>query len=223
MILHPATTNMGKFAEFTKSASTAGIAVAKLPGIDLMPEPIEDASTFMGNAEIKAAAYSSLVPGALVFADDSGLECDALGGRPGVRSARFADDLRFQLGVGCVDTRNNRTLLSLLAEVPGASRTARYVCALALARDGKILLRAEGEVQGEILEAPRGLNGFGYDPLFLVPALGQTMAELPREQKWMLSHRGNAFRALLAQVLESRFMSGAEGTIPAEMTAVGSV
>ena len=203
MILHPATTNTGKFAEFAKSAESAGLEMHKLPGIDLMPEPVEDASAFMGNAEIKAVAYSKLVPGALVFADDSGLECDALGGRPGVRSARFADDLNWKPGTGCTDNRNNQCLLSLLAELPNPTRAARFVCALALARDGEVLLRAEGEVEGQILEAPRGLNGFGYDPLFLLPAIGQTMAELSREQKWSLSHRGKAFRNLLDQIVES--------------------
>jgi XTP/dITP diphosphohydrolase len=202
MILHPATTNTGKFAEFEKSANSAGVQILKLPGIDLMPEPVENATTFMGNAEIKAIAYSKLAPGALVFADDSGLECDDLGGRPGVRSARFADDLNWKPGTGCIDNRNNQCLLALLAELPNPTRNARFVCALALARDGEVLLRAQGEVEGRILEAPRGLNGFGYDPLFMLPAVGQTMAELSREQKWALSHRGKAFRDLLDQVVE---------------------
>jgi XTP/dITP diphosphohydrolase len=207
MILYPATTNLGKFTEFSKSAATLGVEIEKLPGIDLMPEPVEDASTFMGNAEIKAIAYSRLVPGALVFADDSGLEVDALGGQPGVRSARFADDLNRLPDAGCRDTRNNLCLLSLLdqlasdsAEDPSPSRRARYVCALALACDGEVLLRTEGEVQGEILLSPRGVNGFGYDPLFLVLSLGQTMAELAPDQKWAVSHRGNAFRSLLAEL-----------------------
>ncbi len=204
--LHPATTNIGKFVEFASSASTVGVGIVKLPGIDLMPEPVENAPTFMGNAEIKAIAYSSLVPGALVFADDSGLECEDLGGRPGVRSARFADDLGRQPNAGCKDTRNNLCLLEMLAGEPNADRRARYVCALALARDGQVILRAEGEVAGCILEAPRGLNGFGYDPLFLVPELGQTMAELSREQKWSLSHRGKAFRDLLTQITEHELL-----------------
>jgi XTP/dITP diphosphohydrolase len=199
MILYPATTNLGKFAEFAKSANTLGIEIEKLPGIDLMPEPVEDASTFMGNAEIKAIAYSRAVPGALVFADDSGLEVDALDGQPGIRSARFSEDLQCAIGAGCKDTRNNLCLLGLLDQLPSPSRRARYVCALALACDGEILLRTEGEVQGEILPAPRGVNGFGYDPLF-VPSLGQTMAELTPDQKWAISHRGNAFRSLLTHL-----------------------
>ena len=200
MTLHPATTNLGKFDEFARSASAEGIDVVKLPGIDDMPEPVEDAATFMGNAEIKAIAYSKLVPGALVFADDSGLEVDALGCKPGVRSARLSDDLHCKPDAGCKDTRNNLCLLSLLDELPNPSRRARFVCALALARDGEVLLRAEGHLEGQILDTPRGLNGFGYDPIFLVPSLGLSLGELSHDQKWEISHRGKAFRDLLARL-----------------------
>jgi XTP/dITP diphosphohydrolase len=200
MTIYPATTNVGKFAEFAAAAHDHAIHIVKLPGIDDFPDPIEDASTFMGNAEIKACNYSLLAPGFLIVADDSGLEVDALGGNPGVRSARLADDLNFDHTAGCEDTRNSLCLLSLLAAVPNPDRTARFVCALAVARDGKILIRAEGEVEGQILDAPRGTDGFGYDPLFLIPSLGLTMAEIPRQQKWELSHRGNAFRSLLTQL-----------------------
>ena len=200
MTIYPATTNVGKFAEFAAETHDHAIHIAKLPGIDDFPDPIEDASTFMGNAEIKACAYSLLAPGFLILADDSGLEVTALGGDPGVRSARLADDLDFDHSAGCKDTRNTLCLLSLLAANPNPDRSARYVCSLALARDGKILIRAEGTVEGQILDAPRGSNGFGYDPLFLVPSLGQTMAELSQDQKWKISHRGNAFRSLLTQL-----------------------
>jgi len=118
-----------------------------------------------------------------------------------VRSARFADDLGFKAhSTALKDERNNRCLLSLLAQLPNASHSARFVCALALARDGKVLLRAEDEVSGLLLSAPRGKDGFGYDPLFLLPALGLTMAEIPREQKWQIGHRGKAFRGLLASL-----------------------
>jgi XTP/dITP diphosphohydrolase len=169
----------------------------------------------MGNAELKAVAYSKLAlasgkAGLMVFADDSGLEVDALGGQPGVRSARFADDLGFEVRVGTKDERNNRAVLSLLRNLPKSleadggltldNRGARFVCALGLARDGEVLLRAEGEVEGEILNAPRGADGFGYDPLFLVPGTGKTLAEMAREEKWRVSHRGNAFRGLLGQL-----------------------
>jgi XTP/dITP diphosphohydrolase len=200
MVLYAATSNQGKLAEFATSASGAGIKVLALPGLQEMPEPVEDAATFMGNAEKKAIAYSLLAPGLLVFADDSGIEADALGGDPGVRSARFADDTSFEPGIGSKDERNNRGLLALLAAVPNAGRAGRFVCALALAREGKVLLRAEGSCEGEILLAPRGSAGFGYDPLFLIPALGLTAAELSPEQKWAVSHRGNAFRALLSEL-----------------------
>ena len=201
MTLYAATSNPGKLAEFAASASTAGFEVLVLPGLAAMPEPVEDAPTFMGNAEKKAIAYSLLAPGLLVFADDSGLEAEALGGQPGVRSARFADDLGFKAhSTALKDERNNRCLLSLLSQLPNASHSARFVCALALARSGKVLLRAEDEVSGLLLSAPRGKDGFGYDPLFLLPALGLTMAEIPREQKWQIGHRGKAFRGLLASL-----------------------
>jgi XTP/dITP diphosphohydrolase len=201
MTLYAATSNPGKLAEFATSASSAGIDVLALPGLATMPEPIEDAATFIDNAELKAIAYSLLAPGLLVFADDSGIEADALGGQPGVRSARFADDLYFELNSGRTnDDRNNRCLLSLLNALPNPTRAARFVCALALARDGQVLLRAEGSIDGQLLELPRGADGFGSDPLCLVPSLGLTLAELPREQKWKISHRGNAFRSLLTQL-----------------------
>jgi XTP/dITP diphosphohydrolase len=198
MTLYAATGNKGKLAEFAASASSSGIQVLALPNLASIPEPLEDADTFLGNAELKARAYSLTAPGLLVFADDSGLAVDALHGAPGVRSARYADDLGFEPGHGSKDDRNNRALLHQLGSNP--NRRARFICTLALARDGEILLRAEGFVDGEILPAPRGTGGFGYDPLFLLPALGLTMAELPREQKWRLSHRGNAFRTLLTQL-----------------------
>jgi len=203
MKLYAATSNAGKLAEFSACAGGAEIDVLALPGLKQMPEPVEDASTFMGNAEKKAVAYSLLAPGLLVMADDSGLEADALGGQPGVRSARFADDLNFEPGQGTKDERNNRCLLSLLAALPNADRNGRFVCALALARDGEVLLRAEGVCEGEILTAPRGSNGFGYDPLFLVPSLGLTTAELHPATKWRLSHRGKAFRVLLDKLNRS--------------------
>ncbi|HEY5328620.1 MAG TPA: non-canonical purine NTP pyrophosphatase [Acidobacteriaceae bacterium] len=199
MVLYAATTNPGKLAEFATSASAEGIQVVALPGLASLPEPVEDAETFIGNAEIKAIAYSLASPGLMVFADDSGLEVNGLDGAPGVRSARYAEDQAFDIGA-TEDARNNNCLLANLAASGSKARTSRFVCALALARDGEILLRAEGTVEGEILHAPRGDNGFGYDPLFLLPDFGLTMAELGREQKWELSHRGNAFRDLLRQL-----------------------
>jgi XTP/dITP diphosphohydrolase len=204
MTIYAATTNPGKLAEFAASASGDGVEVLALPGLASLPEPVEDADTFIGNAEIKALAYSLAAPGLMVFADDSGLEVDALGGAPGVRSARFADDRGFDLHGGHRrDDRNNACLLDLLYRLPFEPRTARFVCALVLARDGEVLLRARGDVDGEILDAPRGTRGFGYDPLFLIPTMERTMAELPTDWKWKMSHRGEAFRELLRQLREA--------------------
>jgi XTP/dITP diphosphohydrolase len=199
MTVYAATSNPGKLAEFVHCAGGSNVEVLALPGLSAMPEPPEDAATFLANAGQKAIAYSLLAPGLHVLADDSGLEVAALGGQPGVRSARFADDLAFDPGQGSKDDRNNRAVLSLLAQLAPqpTTRQARFVCALALAHNGKIIAHAEGSVDGELLHSPRGPGGFGYDPLFLVPSLGLTMAELSREQKWSLSHRGRAFRNLL--------------------------
>jgi XTP/dITP diphosphohydrolase len=220
MTIYAATTNQGKLREFRECAGAQGVEVLSLPGIESMPEPVEDAATFMGNAELKAVAYSKLAvasgkTGLMVFADDSGLEVDALGGQPGVRSARFADDLGFEVGSATLkDERNNRAVVSLLRNLPEPldadggltldNRGARFVCALVLAKDGEVLLRARGEVEGQILDAPRGSDGFGYDPLFLLPGMGKTLAEVSREEKWAVSHRGNAFRELLKQLVDVR-------------------
>jgi XTP/dITP diphosphohydrolase len=219
MTIYAATTNQGKLREFRQCAGAQGVEVLALPGIENMPEPVEDAATFMGNAEKKAIAYSKLAlasgkRGLMVFADDSGLEVDALGGQPGVRSARFADDLGFEMGAGSKDERNNRAVVLLLRDLPQAldadggltldNRGARFVCALVLAKDGEVMLSAEGEVEGQILDAPRGADGFGYDPLFLLPGMGKTLAEVSREEKWAVSHRGNAFRELLRQLADVR-------------------
>jgi XTP/dITP diphosphohydrolase len=135
-----------------------------------------------------------------VLADDSGLEVDILNGAPGVRSARFAADSGLTDSPDAndnTDVWNNMVLLQRLAGVPPALRAARYRCVLVAARDGAPLHSAEGTVEGVILEAPRGTGGFGYDPLFYLPALELTMAELNLETKNPLSHRGRAFAALL--------------------------
>ncbi len=208
MILYAATSNPGKLAEFQSAALAEGIAIEALPNLKQIPEPIEDATTFQGKADLKAIAYSLAAPGLLVFADDSGLEVPALNNRPGVRSARFADDLAFEPNStinpspSTPDQRNNSLLLHLMEHQ--LSRAARFVCALAVARDGHILLRANGAVEGQLLHHPLGSDGFGYDPLFLIPSLNLTFAELPREHKWQISHRGNAFRSLLAHLRDVR-------------------
>jgi XTP/dITP diphosphohydrolase len=198
--LYAATTSQGKLRDFRAASKAHSIAIESLPALSAIPAPEEDGATFAANAALKAVYYSHFAPGNLVLADDSGLEVDALNGAPGVRSARFAAD------TGLVDSPdandntdvwNNMVLLQRLAGVPPASRTARYRCVLVAARDGVALHTAEGAVEGMILEAPRGTGGFGYDPLFYLPALDQTMAELDLETKLSLSHRGRAIAALL--------------------------
>lgn len=196
--LYAATTNPGKLGDFSVAAAEGGFFVESWPRFADIPAPDENELTFAGNARLKAQYYSRLIPG-LILADDSGLEVDALGGEPGVRSARYADDAGFRSHGGdnalSADERNNLYLLSRLRGI--AQRSARYRCVLAVAREGQLLLTAEGTVSGEVLAAPRGTGGFGYDPLFWVPQLKSTMAEISPEEKHTLSHRGRAFRALL--------------------------
>ncbi len=198
--LYAATTSAGKLRDFRTAAQTHAIVVESLPGIENISAPKEDGDTFLANAATKAVYYSRFVPGELVVADDSGLEVDSLGGAPGVRSARFAAD------AGLVDSPdandntdvwNNMLLLQRMDGIPATLRTARYQCTLVAARDGEICQIADGTVEGVILDAPRGTGGFGYDPLFYLPELGKTMAEIDLETKLSLSHRGRAIAALL--------------------------
>jgi XTP/dITP diphosphohydrolase len=203
MRLYVATTNPGKLRDFAYAAegylsSGTTIQIEPLPGLALIPAPPEDEPTFAANARVKALTYSQDVPGLLVVADDSGLEVDVLSGRPGVRSARYAEDLNLADALGSsVDERNNAALLRALDGIPDAQRQARYRCVLALARDGEMVATAEGALEGRILTAPRGAAGFGYDPIFLIPELNRTMAELDPATRLGLSHRGRALRALL--------------------------
>jgi XTP/dITP diphosphohydrolase len=195
--LFAATTNPGKLRDFSAAAAEGGFIVAPLPDLNEISAPAENEPTFIGNARLKAQYYSGFAPG-LVLADDSGLEVDALGGEPGVRSARFAEDAGYvprSTGEISIDARNNLYLLSRLRGI--ALRTARYRCALALAKNREVLLTAEGFVDGEILTAPRGTGGFGYDPLFFLSQFRFTMAEISLEQKNAVSHRGRALRTLL--------------------------
>ncbi|HTX41221.1 MAG TPA: non-canonical purine NTP pyrophosphatase [Acidobacteriaceae bacterium] len=211
LIIYAATTNPGKLRDFSVAADDGGFSVQPLPGLREIPAPDEDAPTFAGNARLKAEYYSRLAsdPSALILADDSGLEVDALRGAPGVRSARYAQDANYApgpsssaslgwLGDDPVDIRNNLYLLDQMRDV--ANRRARYHCVLAVARAGATILTADGAVEGEILSSPSGRGGFGYDPLFWLPDLGRTMAEISLEEKHALSHRGRAFRALLPQL-----------------------
>lgn len=201
--LYVATTSQGKLRDFRTAAETHNVTIEPLPGLAEIEPPEEDGVSFAENATIKALYYSRFAPGQLVVADDSGLEVDALNGEPGVRSARFAAD------VGLIDSPdandntdvwNNMVLLQRLGDLPAPRRTARYHCVLIAARDGKPEYSAEGSVEGVILESPRGTGGFGYDPLFYLPRLQRTMAEIDLQTKLSLSHRGRALAKLLAQL-----------------------
>ncbi|WP_263357459.1 non-canonical purine NTP pyrophosphatase [Acidicapsa ligni] len=202
--LFVATTSDGKLADFREAAEEYQIAIDPVPGLRTIPAPQEDGLTFEANAITKAIYYSGFAPGEVVIADDSGLEVDELEGAPGVRSARFAADSGLTDSPDAndnTDVWNNLILLQKLAGVPSERRSARYRCVLAAARDGEVLLTAEGTVEGEILEAPHGTGGFGYDPLFYLPNLDQTMADLDVGVKFALSHRGLAFADLLPRLV----------------------
>ncbi len=194
-----ATSNPGKLRDFAGAAATLGlgIAIANIPNFSSLPQVIEDGATFEENARKKAESYSLAAPGELVLADDSGLEIDALGGAPGVHSARYAANQPYSAECNTDDEANNARVLREMRGVPEEKRTARFVCVLAAARDGTTLATFRGDVEGIILEAPRGQNGFGYDPLFYFPQIGKTFAELSAEEKANYSHRGAAFRAFL--------------------------
>jgi XTP/dITP diphosphohydrolase len=201
MHLYIATTNPGKLRDFAHAASTLA-TIEPLPSLSTIPAPPEDEPTFEANARTKAIYYSQQAPDKLVLADDSGLEVTCLDNAPGVRSARYADDVAFpHTPTSTPDQRNNAALLRALDGVPEHCRQARYRCALALARNGEVLHTAEGTLEGQILTAPRGTHGFGYDPLFLIPHLNQTMAELDSTTRLTLSHRGQALRQLLTSLL----------------------
>lgn len=208
MRLYVATTNPGKLRDFGHAAEGhllggTPILIEPLPGLGDVPAPAEDEPTFAANARAKALYYSRLVPNVLVVADDSGLEVDALNGEPGVRSARYADDLGYDLDSDTkIDERNNALLISQMVQMPFEPQTARYHCALALARDGEVLATADGALEGRIITEPRGEHGFGYDPLFFLPELGKTMAELDPATRLSLSHRGRALRSLLENLAE---------------------
>lgn len=191
-----ATTNPGKLRELRELLTPCGFQVRGLDelGVDV-PEPVEDGATFEENARIKARAYAEAL-GVACLAEDSGLEVSALGGAPGVHSARYS-------GEGgpreARDRANNEKLLRALADAKTADRSARFVCAMCLIdADGTVRFETRGTFEGVIAEAPRGDNGFGYDPLLYLPALGKTSAELPSDEKNRLSHRSAATRALVA-------------------------
>ncbi len=181
-----ATQNQGKVRELQELLADEEIEVVSLQDLPDWEEVEENGETFAENAALKARAAVQRT-GLIALADDSGLEVDALNGAPGVFSARFAGEPKD-------DERNNDKLLDLLETIPDDKRTARFRCALVIAApEGKEYL-TEGTVEGKILRQRRGTDGFGYDPLFLVPELGRTLAEISLTEKNDLSHRARAFR-----------------------------
>jgi len=194
--LYLASGNPGKLREFRALADAAhsSLELDLLPQYNALPEFPETAETFAENAAGKALYYSRACSH-MVFSDDSGLVVPALGGEPGVHSARYA-------GVGASNDQKIAKLLEALRGKKGAERSAYFVCVIAVAQFGRVIAVVSGKVDGEILEAPRGTGGFGYDPVFYFPALGKTFAELPAHEKNARSHRGNAFRRLI-EALES--------------------
>jgi XTP/dITP diphosphohydrolase len=223
-----ASSNPGKVREFREAAAVRGVTVETLPGFAELPACIEDGATFEENARKKAIYYSRNSPG-LVFADDSGLCVDALGGAPGVYSARFA-------GPQATDKQNNQKLLAEIHQVEAGActnrkskvengnsklgvqvsnfdfpvsaasgnRAAHYICVIALAEAGQVLATVEGRADGVIIDEPKGAGGFGYDPYFYYPPLGKTFAEIAAEEKFEVSHRGEAFRKLLDYLCSRR-------------------
>lgn len=184
-----ASSNAGKLREFRALSAGCKFAIEQVPGFLEFPKFSEDAPTFAQNAAGKALHYSRFAED-VVFADDSGLAVAALGGAPGVRSARYA-------GTDASDAERVAKLLGEMRGKTGSDRTARFICIIAAAHRGRMLAVISDSAEGVIAEAPRGRAGFGYDPIFYSPALGRTFAELSGEEKNEVSHRGKAFRKLL--------------------------
>jgi len=192
-----ATRNRGKIDEIRALLGMGlqkSVEVLTLPDLPNVPEPQEEGKMFAENARIKALHYAKEYK-ILCVADDSGLSVNALGGRPGVRSARYA-------GKQATDEENNALLLEELKPFP-RPWTAAFLCVAAAALPGRVIAEATGRVEGEIVPNPRGKNGFGYDPVFLVKGTGRTMAEHTTEEKNRISHRGQAIRILIAELRNS--------------------
>jgi XTP/dITP diphosphohydrolase len=188
--LYCATGNAGKLNEFRLAAARIRLEIEPVPNFQTIPPCVEDGATFGENALKKALYYAAYVDGP-VFADDSGLVVEALDGAPGVYSARYA-------GPDATDDANNRLLLQKLRGI--TNRAASFVCRIALVEGQRQLGIYAGRVDGVILEEPHGTSGFGYDPLFYCPPLGCTFGEATEEQKFQVSHRGQAFRSMLAEL-----------------------
>ncbi len=189
-----ATNNQGKIREFQALLQDSPFDLVTPVQINLKLDVEENGSSYEANAQLKAQAFCQ-GSGLLTLADDSGLEVDALGGEPGIRSSRFA-------GAGATDAQKVDYLLSRLQDVPEAKRGARFRCIIAIAQPGGQVLFCRGECEGRIAFKPRGRQGFGYDPVFFFPELGKTMAELTEEVKNQISHRGRAARRAL-QILKT--------------------
>jgi XTP/dITP diphosphohydrolase len=189
-----ATGNAGKLREFRDMLENGRVTWRGLSELLNIPVVEETGHTFRANAVLKAGEYAKAT-GRWALADDSGLEVDALGGKPGVHSARWAE----MHSAGRGDQANNALLLDQMKDVPDDRRTARFVCVLALSDPmGRIILSTRATVEGRMLHAPVGAGGFGYDPLFYVDALGRSTAQLPADEKHRISHRGKALRRMRA-------------------------
>ena len=198
MRLLVATMNDGKLREYQRLlAAVPNLELETMASLKTRVDVEEDRDTFMGNARKKATEIAA-VAGLACLADDSGLEVDALGGRPGVLSARYA-------GEGATDARNNEKLLEELRAVPDAERSARFRCAIVVVdAEGRELAAVDGACEGRIGDAPRGTHGFGYDPLFIPAGYEETMAELGPETKNAISHRAEAAAKLVPLLRELR-------------------
>jgi XTP/dITP diphosphohydrolase len=192
-----ATTNRGKVEELRTLLGPMGVELLGLTDFRPLPEAVEDGQTFAENARKKAAHYAGLLK-RWVLADDSGLEIDALGGAPGVRSSRFAGVENCDPAVR--DRANLQMVLDLMKNVPAERRGCRFCCSLCLADPKNILLEVQGACHGVIAAGPKGTNGFGYDPIFYLPDKGKTLAELDASEKNAISHRGDAIRKLIEQI-----------------------
>lgn len=185
-----ASSNTGKLREYLRLAPTTTIRFELMPEFNKLALFDESAPTFAENAAGKALHYSRFADD-VVLADDSGLVVPALNGAPGVKSARYAGD-------NATDADRVRKLLSEMRELTGPARAAKFVCVAALAHKGRAIAVVSDDVHGTIASEPRGASGFGYDPIFFSPEIGKTFAEASAEEKDRLSHRGKAFRKLLA-------------------------
>jgi XTP/dITP diphosphohydrolase len=194
MELLVATRNQGKLKEIRALLAPLSITVRGLADFPELPEIVEDGFTFAANAEKKAATIARLT-GRLTLADDSGLEVAALGGAPGIHSARYA-------GVDADDAANNRKLLAAMAALPPGERAAVFVCVMALCAPDGLCRTFSGRLGGEIIDAPRGTEGFGYDPLFVVAGQQRTLAEIPLDEKNRISHRAQALEQVVAVLQE---------------------